>query len=215
MRGAINDIRQLLAGEAVAFSPTSTRLRNRSATQPMYLLAAGPRMIELAGEVADGAFLLVGLHSASIPAARRHLEAGATRAGRFLAGFLVVFVVTLGLDPTTRWERDGCEASSSPDSRFSPTPASQISAGWEKLDSNLMQRMIPPLFPRIVRIRSRTLLVCLVLQNVALTDCCGRVRRPVSRMFFCFPLITSRAANDMPEVEVEAFERIICRRLGG
>ena len=110
MRDAIRDLRQLLAGEAVDFGPTSTRLRNHSATPtPVYLLAAGPRMIELAGEVADGAFLFVGLHPASIRAALRHLEEGARRAGRPLAGFAVVFVVTLGLGPDAeagaRWVR--------------------------------------------------------------------------------------------------------------
>jgi 5,10-methylenetetrahydromethanopterin reductase len=66
-------------------------------------------MIELAAEVADGAFLMVGLHPAAIRAARRHLEAGAMRAGRSLAGFPVVFVVTLGLGPDAeagaRWVR--------------------------------------------------------------------------------------------------------------
>jgi len=71
MREAILELRRLLGGEAVAFGPTSTRLRNRSATPtPVYLLAAGPRMIELAGEVADGAFLMVGLHPAAVRAAR-------------------------------------------------------------------------------------------------------------------------------------------------
>jgi 5,10-methylenetetrahydromethanopterin reductase len=54
-------------------------------------------MIELAGEVADGAFLMVGLHPAAVRAARRHLETGAARAGRSLANFPVVFVTTLGL----------------------------------------------------------------------------------------------------------------------
>ena len=54
-------------------------------------------MIELAGEVADGAFLMVGLDPAGIRAARRHLEAGAARAGRRLDGFPVTYVVTLGL----------------------------------------------------------------------------------------------------------------------
>ena len=50
MREAIGDLRRLLAGEEVGFGPTSTRLRNRSETPtPVYLLAAGPRMIELAG----------------------------------------------------------------------------------------------------------------------------------------------------------------------
>ena len=98
MRSAILEIRQLLAGEAVGFGETATRLRNRAARSvPVHLLAAGPRMIELAGESADGAFLMVGLHPASIRAARTHLEEGARRAGRSLAGFPVTFVVTLGL----------------------------------------------------------------------------------------------------------------------
>jgi 5,10-methylenetetrahydromethanopterin reductase len=110
MREAILELRRLLAGEGVEFGPTSTRLRNRSASPtPVYLLAAGPRMTELAGEVADGAFLMVGLHPAAIRAARRHLEDGARRAGRSLAGFPVVFVITLGLGSDTevgmRWVR--------------------------------------------------------------------------------------------------------------
>jgi 5,10-methylenetetrahydromethanopterin reductase len=110
MRDSIRDLRRLLAGYDVAFGPSSTRLRNRSARPtPVYLLAAGPRMIELAGEAADGAFLMVGLHPAAIRAAFRHLEIGAKRAGRSLAGFPVVFVVTLGLGPDaavgTRWVR--------------------------------------------------------------------------------------------------------------
>src|SRR5947208_1934243 len=67
------------------------------ATQRLRLFAAGPRMIELAGEVADGAFLMVGLHPASVRAARLHLETGAARAGRSLANFPVVFVTTFGL----------------------------------------------------------------------------------------------------------------------
>ena len=110
MREAIGDLRRLLAGEEVAFGPLPTRLRNRSVPPtPVYLLAAGPRMIELAGEVADGAFLMVGLHPLGIRAARRHLEAGAARAGRSLAGFPVTYVVTLGLgaddDVGARWVR--------------------------------------------------------------------------------------------------------------
>ena len=98
MREAIRDLRRLLAGEEVEFGASRTRLRNRSATPtPVYLLAAGPRMIELAGEVADGALLMVGVHPASVRAARRHLEIGARRASRSLIDFPVTFVVTLGL----------------------------------------------------------------------------------------------------------------------
>src|SRR5438270_8073949 len=110
MREAIRDLRRLLAGESVEFGSASTRLRNPSTTStPVYLLAAGPRMIELAGEVADGAFLMVGLDPGAVRAARRHLEVGAGRAGRSLADFPVVFVTTLGLGPDeqtgARWVR--------------------------------------------------------------------------------------------------------------
>jgi 5,10-methylenetetrahydromethanopterin reductase len=110
MREAIRDLRRLLAGDEVAFGATPTRLRNRAAEPPpVYMLAAGPRMIELAGEVADGALLMVGLHPAAVRAAMRHLEAGAARAGRSLTGFPVTFVVTLGLGPDNdagaRWVR--------------------------------------------------------------------------------------------------------------
>jgi hypothetical protein len=42
-------ILQILVSEALAFGPTSIRLRNRSVGPPVYLLAVGPRMIELAG----------------------------------------------------------------------------------------------------------------------------------------------------------------------
>lgn len=101
MREAIGQIRSLLAGKAESVGATETRLRNVSARPvPVFLLAAGPRMVELAGEVADGAMLFVGLHRDAIAAARRHLEIGARRAGRVLAGFPVIFIVTLGLAPT-------------------------------------------------------------------------------------------------------------------
>src|SRR4029077_5505403 len=79
-----------------------------AARTPGYLLAGGPRMIELAGEIADGAFLMVGVDASAIRAARRHLEERARRAGRSLDGFPVVFVVTLGLGDAgvgTRWVR--------------------------------------------------------------------------------------------------------------
>jgi 5,10-methylenetetrahydromethanopterin reductase len=55
-------------------------------------------MVELAGEVADGALLMVGLDPAAIATARRHLEAGARRANRSLESFKTIFVVPIALD---------------------------------------------------------------------------------------------------------------------
>jgi 5,10-methylenetetrahydromethanopterin reductase len=110
VREAVLAIRRLLGGEAVDFDGQATRLLHVSdPPTPVYLLAAGPRMVELAGEVADGAVLMVGLDPRAIRAARERLEAGARRAGRSLAGFGVVFIVTLALadrlEEARRWPR--------------------------------------------------------------------------------------------------------------
>ncbi len=98
MREAVLALRRLLAGEVGEFEGRTSRMLNTSPRPtPVYLLAAGPRMVELAGEVADGAVLMVGLHPRAIEAARRHLETGARRAGRSLDGFPTIFIVTIGL----------------------------------------------------------------------------------------------------------------------
>lgn len=97
MRRAILTIRGLLRGERLEFNGVHTRLRNLSERPtPIFMTAAGPRMVELAGEVADGALLLVGLHPKAVEAARRRLETGAARAGRSLDGFRTIFIT-----PTT------------------------------------------------------------------------------------------------------------------
>jgi alkanesulfonate monooxygenase SsuD/methylene tetrahydromethanopterin reductase-like flavin-dependent oxidoreductase (luciferase family) len=66
-------------------------------------------MVELAGEVADGAFLFVGLDSKSIACARQHLEVGALKAGRSLAQFKTVFISTISVEEgqgeAVRWVR--------------------------------------------------------------------------------------------------------------
>ena len=110
MREAVLALRRLLAGEPAELEGRTSRLLNtRTPPTPVYLLAAGPRMVELAGEVADGAMLMVGLHPNAIRAARQHLEAGARRAGRSLAGFPVIFIVTIALadrlEDARRWPR--------------------------------------------------------------------------------------------------------------
>ena len=88
MRRAVATIRRLLRGELVEFNGVETRLRNLSdRPTPVFMTAAGPRMVELAGEVADGALLLVGLHPKAIDAARRpagnRSGAGRTQPRRF------------------------------------------------------------------------------------------------------------------------------------
>jgi 5,10-methylenetetrahydromethanopterin reductase len=215
MREAIGDLRRLLAGDEVVFGTTPIRLRNRSAAAtPVYLLAAGPRMIELAGEAADGAFLMVGLHPAGIRAALRHLEAGAARAGRSLHGFPVVFVVTIGLgDPDVgpRWVRSWF----APGQPFLAYPsASNLhwlrAAGFEvTADQN----------PAAIPIdRARRVADAFGLFG-APEYCAERLLRARDeagvRDVFLFPAHDLPGGYTMPDAEVQAFECVIRPRLDG
>ncbi|TMJ92460.1 MAG: LLM class flavin-dependent oxidoreductase [Alphaproteobacteria bacterium] len=215
MREAIRDIRRLLAGESVEFGPAPTRLRNRTATPtPVYLLAAGPRMIELAGEAADGAFLMVGLHSAAIRAALRHLEQGAARANRSLRDFPVVFVITLGLgsaEAGTRWVRSWF----APGRPFLAYPSASNLHWLKEAGFELEQNHDPATIPED---RARQIADAFGLfgppENCAERLLQAREEAGVEHVFL-FPAHDLERGYDIPEAEVEAFERIIRPRLEG
>jgi probable F420-dependent oxidoreductase len=105
MREAVQIIRMTAAGERVNFEGAFYRLKNFRLAIPaplpaprIYLAALGPRMCELAGEVADGV-LLNWIPPAAVPASVRHVEAGAKRAGRSLADMdVAVYVRTCVTD---------------------------------------------------------------------------------------------------------------------
>ena len=91
MRQSVLTLKSLLAGHEVSFDGAmgrrgdgaTSRMRYGDAdVPPVYISATGPRAIEVAGEVADGALLMVGLHPQAVELARHHLAVGAQRAGR-------------------------------------------------------------------------------------------------------------------------------------
>jgi 5,10-methylenetetrahydromethanopterin reductase len=215
MREAIRELRKLLAGESVAFGPTSTRLRNRSATPtPVYLLAAGPRMIELAGEVADGAFLMVGLHTAAIRAALRHLQEGAARAGRSLTGFPVVFVITLGLGSTdvgAQWVRSWF----APGQPFLAYPSASNLRWLKEAGFELAERHDPRAIPDH---RARQIADAFGLFGPA-ERCAERLLQAREEAgvdnVFLFPAHDLERGYELPETEVQAFEKVIRPRLRG
>ena len=216
MREAIRDLRKLLAGEDVAFGPTTTRLRNRSATPiPVYLLAAGPRMIELAGEVADGALLMVGLHAGGIRSALRHLDAGAARAGRSLAGFPLVFVVTLGLgggiEAGTRWVR----SSFAPGQPFLAYPSAS-NLHWLKEAGLEVEDAHDPGAMREDRARRIADAFGLFGPPERCAERLLQAREEAGvEHVFLFPAHDHARSYDMPETELDAFERVIRPRLEG
>jgi 5,10-methylenetetrahydromethanopterin reductase len=215
MREAILELRRLLGGEAVDFGPTSTRLRNRSAAPTsVYLLAAGPRMIELAGEVADGAFLMVGLHPAAVRAARARLEAGAARAGRSLANFPVVFVTTLGLGDAqvgARWVRSWF----APGQPFLNYPSASNLRWLREAGFDLAESHDPAAIPED---QARRIADAFGLFGPP-EQCAERLLQAREEAgvehVFLFPAHDLAGSYEMPEAPLEAFAKVIRPKLGG
>jgi 5,10-methylenetetrahydromethanopterin reductase len=82
LRAYVEAVRALHArGEAVWRGRTA-RLTWATRAVPIYLSAEGPRTLELAGEIADGVIVNVGLEPSLVRDAVARVQAGARRAGR-------------------------------------------------------------------------------------------------------------------------------------
>jgi 5,10-methylenetetrahydromethanopterin reductase len=210
MREAVLAIRRLLAGEAVSFGATETRLRTPPPhPPPVYLLAAGPRMVELAGEVADGALLLVGLDPRAVTAARQHLEAGARTGRRDLTGFQTIFIVPLAIEESLATARRWPRAWFAPGHPWLTYPSRSNlywlrHAGLPLPDDPAPDTVSDELSARI----------CEAFGLFGPPEhCLERLRRArdeadVQRVFL-FPVHTREGAYEMPVREVEAFRRVI------
>ena len=103
MRETVQVLRLALSGERVNFEGEFYRIKNFRLSLPstpvrIYLGALGTRMLELAGEIADGV-LFNWLAPDTVAASIRHVEAGARRALRSLADFeIAAFVRTCVTD---------------------------------------------------------------------------------------------------------------------
>ncbi|QIG42011.1 LLM class flavin-dependent oxidoreductase [Nocardioides anomalus] len=98
-RDAVTAVRALLRHELVDLPgwTDQARLRTAVADVPIYLGAMSPKMLELAGEVADGALPLL-YPPEHFPTAKAHIETGLARAGRNPADFDLPACVWLSLD---------------------------------------------------------------------------------------------------------------------
>jgi 5,10-methylenetetrahydromethanopterin reductase len=210
MREAVRAVRRLLRGEPVEFEGGPSRLeRACDRPPPVYLLAAGPRMVELAGEVADGALLMVGLHRDAIRAARHHLEAGARRAGRTLHGFPTIFIVTMALAPTVHEARRWPRCWFAPGQSFLTYPSAANLYWLRQASIELADDHDPAAIPDSV--------VAQVCDAFGLfgppEHCRDRLRRARDEAgvehVYLFPAHTLEGGGDMPEAELAAFTRVI------
>ncbi len=210
MREAVLALRRLLAGEPAEFEGSTSRLSNTSGPPtPVYLLAAGPRMVELAGEVADGAVLMVGLHPEAIRAARAHLEAGARRAGRSLAGFPIAFIVTFALDGGPDDPRRWPQRWFAPGQSFLAYPSAANLYWLRYAGIDLPDDHDPATLSDEVAARA-----CDAFGLFGSAERCrdrllrAREEAGVEHVFL-FPAHTLEGGGDMPAREVDAFRRVI------
>ena len=82
MRAYVDTVGKLLTAGEAGWRGRTTRLTWVRRAIPIYLSAEGPRTLELAGEIADGVIVNVGLEPALVRDAVAHVHAGARRAGR-------------------------------------------------------------------------------------------------------------------------------------
>lgn len=210
MRHTITSLRQLLAGDSIPFGQTRSRLLNvtKPAT-PVYMTAAGPRMVELAGEIADGVMLLVGLHPQAIAAAHRRLEAGARRSGRDLRQFPIIFITPIALNSKEvdarswpqRWLTHGHPWISYP---------SKANLHWLREAGIDIPDDIQP--EQISDNLANQICDAFGLFGSP-EECAERLRRAVDETgidhVFLFPAHTADGTYDMPVREVDAFQRVI------
>lgn len=90
VREMIDVARRLMAGETLDYEASTFRLANAHLHYkhrdrvPIYIACSGPRMLALAGEVADGVIVQCGVFPGVVDYARQHLAEGAAKAGRSL-----------------------------------------------------------------------------------------------------------------------------------
>ena len=108
LRAAVVSMRALLAGQAVVIGASAEeRLANIAPRPvPIHINASSPRMIRLAGEVADGVLLMVGRQPGVVQAAYEELRAGAELAGRTLDGLDVTYALPTFIDSTRERARE-------------------------------------------------------------------------------------------------------------
>lgn len=213
LRQDVITVRRLLAGETVTRGGASMRLNNRPDKPPAVLLtASGPRLLELAGEVADGALMLVGLHPASIAAARERLSAGAARAGRDPGELQEVFIVPIAVGDGSsarqwprRWFRQGqpwLEYPSRSNLRWLAEAGIEVPVGTDP--SSITEE--------------QSARICDAFGLFGEPEYCAerlmRAREEAGvEHVFLFPAHTLETGYQMPEAEVEAFGRVIGPRL--
>jgi 5,10-methylenetetrahydromethanopterin reductase len=105
LREYVAQMRALWAGEWTAPYGKPFHLYYASGRRvPIYLAATGPKMLQLAGEIADGVIMVAGISREALEFGLRNVEIGAKRAGRRLEDLEIATGVYAHVSPDWRSE---------------------------------------------------------------------------------------------------------------
>lgn len=101
LEARIGELRQLLAGEEIVNEESGVSFRLHFPPErriPIYVAAASPRSLRMAGRVADGVVACVGVDRRLIDAALAHVATGAREAGRSTDDIRVVLWTAVAIE---------------------------------------------------------------------------------------------------------------------
>lgn len=107
---AVHELRELLAGRPVREETSGSEYHLNYLTEPLhvpiYIAASAPKILRLAGRIADGVIVLVGMSPVFVRAALETIAAGAQEAGRRLGDVHVVLWAPTAIQPKGEQARD-------------------------------------------------------------------------------------------------------------
>ena len=98
LRAGIELFRELFSGDEVDFAGAKGRLATARRQIPIYLAVSQPRMLELCGEVCDGAVLMGAADPDFCNWQLEHIYRGLRKAGRKREDILIDLIVTMSID---------------------------------------------------------------------------------------------------------------------
>lgn len=98
LRETVRFLNVLFSGEEASFQGVPMKVEVAHRKIPIYVSASGPKMLELAGELADGVIIQTGIDRRCMEFALEHIEKGTQKAGRSLRHLDLVCSTFCSLD---------------------------------------------------------------------------------------------------------------------
>ena len=131
LRDGILALKGLFRGEDVEYEGRKMHLATADRAIPVYLAVTQPRILELAGEVADGAILMGAANVELINWQMEFIYRGLEKSGRSRSDFEVDFVCTTSVRDTTEQALDDVRSWAATQAATF-TEWTQIPPGWER-----------------------------------------------------------------------------------